>query len=67
MGSKLTSFFMCGIEIDLVLESGSNLTCVSFGGQNRSGLYAGRKILHFILMDRNLTWFLAWGSKLTWY
>ena len=55
MGSNITCFFMCEIEIDLVLASGSKLTFFSCGGQSR---------LQFCVRAGNFLVFV-YGSKLT--
>ena len=58
---------MCGIEIDLALESGSNLTCFLCGGQNRLRFCVRAENCLVLIYGSNLTCFLAWGSELTWF
>ena len=59
--------FSVAIENDLVLSSGSKLTCSLCGGQNRHR-FSLRAENYFVIIYRSeLTWFLAWGSKLTWF
>ena len=49
--------FTCEIEIDLVIASGSNLTCFLCGGQNR---------LRFCVKAKDYL-VLIYGSKLPWF
>ena len=64
---------MCGIEIDLVLASGSNLTCFCAGVKVDFGVVYGPKITwcwHRKWPDfcaRNQNWLDFRGSKLTWF
>ena len=60
-----------GIKIDLisvinlVLASGSNLTCFMCGGQNRLRFCVQPENYLVLIYRSKLNWFLAWGSKLT--
>ena len=58
---------MCGIEIDLVLASGSNLTCFLCGCQNRHRVCMRAENCLVLIYRSKLTWFWAWGAKLTWF
>ena len=58
------TFFMCGIETDMVLASGSNLTCFLCGGQNRNWFYVRAENCLVSINGSKLTCSLAWGSKL---
>ena len=61
--SVISLVFMCGIEIDLVLASGSNLTCFLCGGQNRLWFCVQPENYLVLIYGSKLTWFLCAGRK----
>ena len=62
--SVISLVFMCGIEIDLVLASGSNLTCFLCAGQNRPR-FCARAENDLVLVWGSIDLVFVRGSKST--
>ena len=64
-------FFMCGIQIDLVLGSGSKLICFFVGGSKSTSVLCASRIYLVLVYGSKLCvraenyLFLIYGSRLT--
>ena len=68
--------FTCGIEISLIVASGSHMTCFVPGSESTSVLCAGRRLLGFHLLIEvdfvfsggiEIDMVFVCGQKTTWY